>query len=572
MAAVTRSISKDGMRIYKNPNSVDVPKVDLLSLLFDSEHSLAQEDTPLHLSAANPDICLTKSTLRALTERIAYFLRHSLSVGARGPYQDVVVVCSSGQPAAAALFYGVVGAGGVFSAASPSYTPEELARQVTQGHSKLLVVSGDKMDVGRKAARLAGLPLDRVVVLNSEPSWEVRSLGSGEAVDVVNGPRMPWRRVTDERELQRSLIVLLYSSGTTGVPKGVMLSHYNLVCQLYIPSVQARAHVAAAVAAGEPAPSPFRTLAHLPIAHIAGVFGYLMSPMFSGGAVYWMPKFSWQPFLAYFKKLHITGFYTVPSIFLRIAKSTDVTDQFDTVEVAITGAAPMDAELQQAANARLGKGKTRISQTWGLSETTGAVTAMPRGSSDVTGSISPVLPNMEMRIVDDEYNDVEPGLPGEIIVRGPFVTNGYFDNDEATKATFHDGWFCTGDIGVDRQGKFYIVDRKKELLKYKGLQIAPAELENHLNTHPEILEAAVVGMPIEGGSEVPRAYVVSRRNGTLSEDDVKDFVRGALAEYKQLRGGVRFVDELPKNAVGKILRRELRDKARAEDSSVKAKL
>jgi 4-coumarate--CoA ligase len=149
-----------------------------------------------------------------------------------------------------------------------------------------------------------------------------------------------------------------------------MLSHYNLVAQLYIPSVQARAFVAAAVERGEPAPSPYRTLAHLPIAHIAGVFGYLISPMFSAGSVYWMPKFSWTPFLAYFKKLQITGFYTVPSIYLRIAKSPDVTDQFDTVETAITGAAPMDAELQQAANRRLGKGNTRISQTWGLSETT----------------------------------------------------------------------------------------------------------------------------------------------------------------------------------------------------------
>jgi 4-coumarate--CoA ligase len=197
---------------------------------------------------------------------------------------------------------------------------------------------------------------------------------------------------------------------------------------------------------------------------------------------------------------------------------------------------------------------------------------MPRGSSDITGSISPILPNMEMRIVDDSYVDVTPGAPGEIIVRGPFVTNGYFDNEEATKGTFHEGWFCTGDIGVDKQGKFYIVDRKKELLKYKGLQIAPAELEMTLQTHPEILEAAVVGMPIEGGSEVPRAYVVLRRNGGLSESEVKDFVRKHLAEYKQLRGGVRFVDDLPKNAVGKILRRELRDKSRAEDENVKAKL
>ncbi|KAF2750205.1 4-coumarate-CoA ligase [Sporormia fimetaria CBS 119925] len=587
MSAFTTSITRDGMRIYKNPNSVDIPQVDLPTLLFDTEHSLAEDDTPLHLSAANPNIFLTKKTLRALAERISYFLRHSFSVGANGPYKDVVVVCSSGQPAAPAAFYGIIGAGGVFSAASPSFTPEELARQIKQGKSKTLIVSEDKIEVGKKAAKIAGLSLERVIVLNSEPEFEVRRLDGGKRVDVQNGPRLQWRKVTDPEELKRSLIVLLYSSGTTGVPKGqyswhlrvnpklnfpgVMLSHANMVAQVFIPSVQARAHVAAAVQAGEPAPQPYRTLAHLPIAHIAGVHGYLIAPMFSGGAVYWMPKFTWQPFLESIKRLKITAFYTVPSIFLRIAKSSDVTDQFATVETAITGAAPMDAELQQAANSKLGNGNTRISQTWGLSETTGAVTAMPRGASDVTGAISPVLPNMEMRIVDDDFKDVAPGQPGEIIVRGPFVTNGYFDNEEATKATFHNGWFCTGDIAVERSGKFYVVDRKKELLKYKGLQIAPAELENHLITHPDILEAAVVGMPIEGGSEVPRAYVVPRKMGALSEEEVKHFVKKHFADYKQLRGGVRFVDELPKNAVGKILRRELRDRAKAEEG-VKAKL
>lgn len=197
---------------------------------------------------------------------------------------------------------------------------------------------------------------------------------------------------------------------------------------------------------------------------------------------------------------------------------------------------------------------------------------MPRGASDVSGSISPVLPNMEMRIVGDDYNDVPQGSPGEIIVRGPFVTNGYYNNSEATTGTFHDGWFCTGDIAVDRSGKFYIVDRKKELIKYKGLQIAPAEIENLLITHPQILEAAVVGIPIEGGSEVPRAYVVLRQIGALSEEEVKNFVKGKLAGYKELRGGVRFVDELPKNAVGKILRRELRDQAKAENGGLKARL
>ena len=197
---------------------------------------------------------------------------------------------------------------------------------------------------------------------------------------------------------------------------------------------------------------------------------------------------------------------------------------------------------------------------------------MPRGASDTTGSLAPVLPNMELRIVDDAYNDVPSGHPGEIIVRGPFVTNGYYDNPEATEATFHDGWFLTGDIAIERDGKFYIVDRKKELIKYKGLQIAPAELEGVLTSHGEIEEAAVVGVPVEGGSEVPRAYVVRRKGSTLGEEEIKSFVRGKLAEYKQLRGGVRFMDELPKNAVGKLLRRELRDKARAEEAGVESRL
>jgi 4-coumarate--CoA ligase len=187
--------------------------------------------------------------------------------------------------------------------------------------------------------------------------------------------------------------------------------------------------------------------------------------------------------------------------------------------------------------------------------------------------------------------DVEIGQPGELWVRGPVVTRGYFNNPTATKESFHDGWFCTGDIAVNRGGKFYIVDRKKvctgspnpkqkrqrtvpepgqfpntlsqELFKYKGLQIAPAELEGVLNTHPKIGESAVVGIPLEDGSEVPRAYVVADSK-QISEDEIKDFIAKNLASYKQLRGGVVFVDELPKNAIGKILRRELRDIARNE--------
>ena len=177
--------------------------------------------------------------------------------------------------------------------------------------------------------------------------------------------------------------------------------------------------------------------------------------------------------------------------------------------------------------------------------------------------------------MDDSFNDVQAGEPGQLLVRGPTVMNGYYNNPSATIATFHDSWFCTGDIAVqNRAGKFFMVDRKKELLKYKGLQIAPAELESLLSTHPQILEAAVIGVPSpdDPSSELPRAYVVvaADRGGRLiTVEDVKSFVMERLAPYKQLRGGAVFVNEIPKNASGKILRRELRDRAKREIRDVR---
>lgn len=346
-------------------------------------------------------------------------------------------------------------------------------------------------------------------------------------------------------------------------------------------------------AAGTP-PFEYRTLAHLPAAHIAGVQGYFVNPFYMGGSVFWMPKFDWPGFLDYNKRYRITFFFSVPPIYLLIAKSPLVTDQFDTLEVAVSGAASLGKELQIASSSKLGKGKTFISQTWGLSETTGSVTAMPWGRSDDTGSVSPVLANMSLRfvfqyrcrmhfdadtnigrfrLVDDNGKDIKPGERGEILVKGPVITKGYHNNPKATKEAFIDGWFCTGDVAEIRNGLIYIVDRKKEntsrhpfnkpiltalqeLIKYKGLQVAPAELEAVLLSHPKILDAAVIGVE-QNGSEVPRAFVVVGKK--ISEKEVKDFVKSKVASYKQLRGGVVFIDAIPKNPSGKILRRQLRE-------------
>jgi 4-coumarate--CoA ligase len=178
-----------------------------------------------------------------------------------------------------------------------------------------------------------------------------------------------------------------------------------------------------------------------------------------------MQRYRWDDLLKYLREYKITAFYTVPSIWLRIAKSKEITDEFRYVQGAATGAAPMDEVLQAAASGRLGGGdgaqSVSVGQTWGLSETTGAVTAVPRGETDVSGSIGSILPGVELRMVDEEFCDVKEGDEGELVVRSPLVTNGYFNNEEATKGTFRDGWFCTGDIAVRRDGRFFVVDRKK---------------------------------------------------------------------------------------------------------------
>jgi 4-coumarate--CoA ligase len=279
----------------------------------------------------------------------------------------------------------------------------------------------------------------------------------------------------------------------------------------------------------------------LPTAHIAGIQGYLINPFYMGGPVYWMPRFDFPLFLTYNAKYRITFFFTVPPIYLLIAKSPSVTSQFRTLEIAISGAAPLGKDLQHAASAKLGGKDCFISQTWGLSETTGSATIMPMGMHDDTGSVSPLIPNMLARIVDDEGNDVEPGAPGEVLVKGPVVCKGYFENEAADREAFTDEWFHTGDIAEFRNGLFYIVDRKKELIKYKGLQVAPAELEALLLSHEDIADAAVIGVEVEDGTnEVPRAYVVADQR-KISKEGIVEFFKGRVAGHKQLRGGVVFV-------------------------------
>ena len=390
-------------------------------------------------------------------KQVAHGLRGNYGIGSSGPGKDVVVVISSGQILLPVLFYAVICAGGVYSAANTSATVPELARQVKQGESNLIVCSEDTKAVAIEAAKDCGVSLDRILVLESSS----RTLSSVQrGIDCISRQELDWKRITDPRELEDSIICLLYSSGTTGVPKAVLLSHTNITSEALIPQYMCREWMLRQ-ATRDPTWTPFeyRTIAHLPAAHIAGCQGYFVNPVVAGGPVYWMPKFDFPKFLEYNKKFRVTTFFTVPPIYLLIAKSPNVTDQFGSLVHAITGAAPMGKELQQLAAKKLG---CYISQTWGLSETTGSVTAQPWDVNDESGSVSPLLANTSMRIVDEEDRDVKEGSPGELLMKGPMVTKGYHKNEKATREAFtSDGWFRTGDIGLRRDGMFYVVDRKK---------------------------------------------------------------------------------------------------------------
>ena len=276
-------------------------------------------------------------------------------------------------------------------------------------------------------------------------------------------------------------------------------------------------------------------------------------------------------FLKYNKLYETTYQFTVPPVWLDIANSDAVTDEFANLCVGLTGSAPMGRGLMERVRRKLGGGEGKWSQTYGTTETCGSHCGTGWGEVDVSGSVGGLIAGMEARLVDEEDRDVNVGERGEVMLRGKSVMMRYFENEEATQEAFLEGqWYRTGDVGVWRDGKLWVVDRKKELIKYKAMQVAPAELEAMLISHEKVVDAAVIGVWDERlQTEVPRAYVVAKRGDVPSAEEIKGFIKDNMATHKQLRGGVVFPDEIPKSASGKILRKTLRELAKEE---IKARL
>jgi len=344
--------------------------------------------------------------------------------------------------------------------------------------------------------------------------------------------------------------VMPYSSGTTGLPKGVMLTHYNLVANL----------LQSACVLGVTERDTLTGV--LPFFHIYGMVVIMNLSLHVGATVVTMPRFDLEQFLQTMEKYRITYANVVPPIVLALSKNPLV-DNYDlsSLRILFSGAAPLGAHVVQAASTRLG---CEVNQGYGLTETSPVTHAARPGSAGLKmAGVGPPIPNTEAKIMDvTTGTELGPNQEGEICVRGPQVMQGYLNRPDATAAMIDsDGWLHTGDVGyADADGCFFVVDRVKELIKYKGLQIAPAELEAVLLAHPSVADAAVVPLADDEAGQVPKAFVVLKSQVTV--DQLMCFVAERVAPYKKLRR-LEVTDQIPRSPSGKILRRVLVEREQA---------
>ena len=442
------------------------------------------------------------------------------------------------------------------------------------------------MKVATEAAKQAGIPNDRIILIGDHRDASNVFKHFTSIVNTAGTSRYRRTKVDPKKDLA----FLVYSSGTTGLPKGVMLSHENIVSNCLMMKAGEGGNL---TWNGGPEGKGDTLIAFLPFFHIYGRISKVIdvakadrcegltciihSAMYNGLTTIIMAQFDLKRFCAIVQEQKVTFAYVAPPVILVLGKQPLV-DEYDlsSLRMLNSGAAPLTKELVDTVYKRL---KVPIKQGYGLSETSPTTHTQPWELWDTTiGSVGRLLPNQTAKYMSPDEKEVPVGSVGELWLKGPNIFKGYHNNPEGTRnALTPDGYFKTGDVGYqDKNGNFYITDRVKELIKYKGFQVPPAELEGILITHPMIDDVAVVGIyNAEQATEVPRAYVVPKpevKVGLETTKDIIEWLQAKVANHKRLRGGVRYVDEIPKSASGKILRRVLKEKAKREREEGKAKL
>jgi acyl-CoA synthetase (AMP-forming)/AMP-acid ligase II len=486
--------------IYRSPEpDIEIPDLAMPDYVMGG--AAARGDHPAFIDGASGET-MTYADLAAKVDAGAAALQ-AKGIG-KG---DVVALVGPNSAEWGIVYHAILLAGAVVTPMNPLLTAEEMGRQQENSGAKLLIDDA------------------AAFVAQTEPGAQ------------------PEEVTVDPEDLG----VLPYSSGTTGLMKGVMLTHRNLVANIE----QAWNSM--------PLNEDDVLVGLMPFFHIYGQTVVLNLGLAKGSTIVTMPRFDLDGLLEIVESHGVTWLHVAPPVILALATAPQVEGRdFSKLKLVISGAAPLDAELAGRAEERIG---APIRQGYGMTELSPVShkSRLARVAETPPGSVGALIPNTEARLIDPETEqDVAEGEEGEIWIRGPQVMKGYLNNDEATAETLvEDGWLRTGDIArIDENGFTFIVDRLKELIKYKGYQVPPAELEAVLVSHPKVKDAGVIGVPMDDGGEAPKAFVVV--DDGVTADELMAYVAERVAPYKKIRE-VEFTDEIPKSASGKILRRLLRE-------------
>ncbi|XP_061361634.1 4-coumarate--CoA ligase CCL1-like [Gastrolobium bilobum] len=455
---------------------------------------------------------------------------------------DVIMLLLRNCPQFALAFLGASHRGAAVTTANPFYTPAELAKQAAATNTKLIITQAAYVEKIKGFAENNDV---MVMCIDSSPEDGVLHFSALTNADESEAPAV---KISPD-----DVVAIPFSSGTSGLPKGVMLTHKNLVTTV--------AQLVDGENPNQYTHSEDVLLCVLPMFHIYALNSILLCGIRAGAAVLIVQKFEITTLLELIEKYKVTVASFVPPIVLALVKSGDA-QRYDlsSIRVLITGAAPMGVELEEAAKARLPHAK--LGQGYGMTEAGPLSLSLAFAKKPVkakSGACGTVVRNAEMKIIDRETGVPLPrNKAGEICVRGTKVMKGYLNDPEATKRTIDkEGWLHTGDIGyIDDDDELFIVDRLKELIKYKGFKVAPAELEAMLIAHPNISDAAVVPLKDEAVGELPVAFVVRSNGSEITEDEIKQYISQQVVFYKRINK-VFFTDNIPKAASGKILRKEL---------------
>ncbi|XP_018572545.1 probable 4-coumarate--CoA ligase 3 isoform X2 [Anoplophora glabripennis] len=486
----------------------------------------------------------TYGILRMLINRCAQALLGHCGMKPR----EVVGLLLPNIPEFIIVCHGAIEAGLTVTFVNPLYTPDEIKRQFENAGVKLIITVPILLEVANTiSSNLQGYRSTICIGGEDDLSKNVHGLQS-----LLTGHESELPGINP-----RELALLPYSSGTTGLPKGVMLSHYNLVANL----VQGNHPALIDPSAKDGAPHKILTV--LPFFHIFGFNGIMNICLRDGSHLITIPRFTPEDYIKALITYRPTFLFVVPSLLLFLATHPAITaEHLSSVEGIQSGAAPLTEGLLQKFREKIDKPDVLIRQGYGMTESAPVTMCMPRLTPpSKIGTIGILYPETEAKIVSlTSGESLGTHQSGELLVRGPQLMMGYLNNEQATAETIDkDGWLHTGDVAYyDEDGYFYIVDRCKELIKVKGNQVSPTELENLILDIEGIIDAAVVGIPDSLAGEVPRAYIVRKPGVNINEDDIQRLVNSKVTHYKKLVGGVKFIESIPRNSSGKIIRNELK--------------